>query len=446
MRGRVRVALVVLVALAISAGCKRSDPRPEGDAYAAAAPLVTPTSRAAVVVKEALPRCRAEGARVAIPGEDVVSGDAVVTGDALLIGAIRREGPRRIASVVRASLDLTKVTVLDVGSAPGDDPPPSPRLRGRTAFVASFARGKGVASAQGDSGPDPSASSTSRILQIARVDGGAIVVEGTVAQQADESLAFDLAWPEEAKGPPLVAWDEDAPRRAGAVLADHGVVKVQRLGSGEKPRVVSSANTDAEAPRLLMRRGGYWLAWLARRPEAGEDAGVEGPGETRANRWVEVVSLDANGEATAAVRRVSPEKGHVASFELASAGPDAKLVILVQDETALAEGAGERVVRYALASDRTESADLLDGGVGHSLVELLAPHGNDAGSPRWLAFTDLHEHAHLVPLGSALELAGAEAAEPSLDGARIVATLAPDLFYAVGDARGRAELRLLVCR
>jgi hypothetical protein len=162
---------------------------------------------------------------------------------------------------------------------------------------------------------------------------------------------------------------------------------------------------------------------------------------------------------------VSPEKGRVASFDLASvnraSGADAQLVVVVQDEAASAEGAGERIVRYTVDGERVEVADLLDGGVGHALAELLPVAAfpvADAGAARWLAFTDVQEHAHLAPLGPQLRLAGAATTEPSLDGARVVATASPDLLYAVGAAGAagaaggegaagsRIELRRLVCR
>jgi hypothetical protein len=360
--------------------------------------------------------------------------------------------------VVRASLDLAALKVIDVGAALGDDPPPSPRMRGNTAFVASFARAKAGADAGADASAGAGASTTTRVLEIARIEPAGLVAEGSVMQQADESLAYDVAWPLDEKGTALVAWDEDAPPKAGAMLADRGVVKLQLLGPGSKAKVASPETSDAEAPRLLPRKGGWWLAWLARRPEATEDAGAngaaEGPGERRAYRWVELVALDAKGEVSSPVRRVSPEKGRVASFDLAAArtgSEGAQLVIVVQDEAAHAEGAGERIVRYAIDGEKIEAADLLDGGVGHALAELL-PQAGDAGAARWLAFTDTQEHAHLVPLGPQLRLAGATTTEPSLDGARVVATAAPDLVYAVGSAGasdaagGRLELRRLVCR
>lgn len=404
------------------------------------------------MVKEALPRCRADGRRVPIPGDDLVAGDAAVTSEALLVGVTRRDGAKRVAGVVRASLDLATISVLDLGIVLADDPPPSPRVGGGRVFVASYARAAAKATADGGAGR-PSAAS--RVLEIARVDGASIVSEGTVVQQADESLAYDVAWPDGQPAAPLVAWDEDAPLRAGALLSERGVVKVQVLGAGAKARVVSPETTDAEAPRLFARRGGYWLAWLARRAEPGEDAGasgaVEAPAERRAYRWVEVVALDAKGELSSNVRRVSPVKGRAASFELGAAGADGQIVILVRDEAEHAEGAGEHIVVYAVDAEKIAGADLLDGGVGHALAEVLV-HGGDASQPRWLAFADTQEHAHLAPLGPVLRLAGPATAEPSLDGARAVASASPDLVYAIGsagwqDAAGAgATLSRFVCR
>ena len=421
-------------------GCSKSDPAPTSTTSARPSAVASAT---ATVVAESLPRCRIDGARLAVPGEDVVVGEAVVSSDALLVGVVRREGNKRFASIVRASLDLGSITVVDVGPSLGDDPPPAPRLRGTGAMVTSFARKPADGGAAG-----------TRSLDVARIEKNVLVAEGSIVQQADESLAYDVAWPEGEKGAGLVAWDEDAPPEVAQALGDRGVIKVQLLGAGTKPRIASPTNADAEAPRLLARPGGFWLAWLARRAEAAEDAGAngapEGPGERRSYRWVELVSLDAKGEPTSAVRRVSPEKGRAASFELArfGGGTDGQLVVLVQDEAAHAEGAGERIVRYAIDGEKTDSADLLDGGVGHALADLLPP----SGANRWLAFTDTQEHAHLILLGPALRISGANTMEPALDGTRVLGTSPPDALYAIGpagagdSATGRVELRRLICR
>ncbi len=429
-------------------GCSRDQAAPSeaGGTSASAAPVGS-----AAVVAEVLPRCRVDGPRLALSGEDVVAGEAVLAPDALYLGVVRREGTKRLAGVVRASLDLSTSKVFDLGPALGDDPPPMPRLRGTTPIVTGFARRAAGDAGAGDAGVG--IMGATRRLEISRIEASGLVLESAIGQQADESLAYDVAWPAgAAAGAGLVAWDEDAPPEVAAALGDRGIVKVQLLGAGAKARVASPEKSDAEVPRLLARPGGYWLAWLARRAEAAEDAGptgnAEGPGERRAYRWVELVALDAKGEATSPVRRISPEKGRVASFDLVRGTTDAQVVVLVQDEAAFAEGAGERMVRYVTDGDKVDSADLLDGGIGHALADLLPASGPN----RWLAFVDPQEHAHLVPLGPTLRVAGANTTEPALDGARVLGTVPPDVVYAVGSAAGaevaggRVELRRLVCR
>lgn len=451
-----RVVLVAsALALAGCDGCQKREsssvPAPSGSVSSSSVPAPLPT-----VVAESLPRCRVDGPRLLIPGEEVVSGDGVMAPDAIFVGVVRRDGGRRLASVVRASLDLSSMKTIDLGASLGEDPPPSPRAHGGSVFVASYVRAKAGADAGSATG------AMTRVLEVSRFEGEALVRQGAIVQQADESLAFDIGWTgpfdsAAAQGAPLVAWDEDAPLLTGQLLADRGVVKVQ-LVNGPKARVASPDTTDAEAPRLLPKKGGYWLAWLARKPEATEDAGAapEGPGERRSYRWVELVSLDAKGEPTSPVRRITPEKGRVASFDLvqavAEAGAEPRLVLLVQDEAAHSEGAGERVVRYVVDGQRIESGDLLDGGVGHALVDVLTS-ADGTHAPRWLAFSDPQEHTHVVPLGPSVALGAGPTAEPALDGVRVVAAgPSAEVIYAVGAAGGadaaggRVELRRLVCR
>lgn len=368
--------------------------------------------------REILPRCRPASERVAIPGDDVVVGDAAVGPGGLLVGVIRTlDGGARVGSVLRASLDLANVRVFDVGTAFGDDPPPSPRWLGTTARVLYVTR------SPSDAGP------RRRELRILGLEeGGAGRLEATVLQQADESTDFDVAWDEEGAG--LAAWDEDAPIApdAGAPsAAPRGFVKVQPLREGARWRVASPESSDAESPRLLARpSGGFWLAWLARRAE--EDAySVEGPGERRAFRWVEVVPLSARGEPAGPVRRASSDKGRVASFELARRGSD--LVVLVQDEDAPSEGAGARIVAHVVA-ERAETIEIVDGGVDQALADLV-PIGSSPDEARWLAWTDTADHAHLLPLGAGLAAAGRATLEPALDGARVLAAAPPDALYAL---------------
>lgn len=418
-----RTAWVILACsgLAACGSCSRRETG-GGDAPAASG------AAANGVVAEALPRCRGGTPGVAIPGEDVVVGDVAVGEGALYAGVVRLEGGKRVASVMRLSLDLASSRTIDIGVPFGDDPPPSPRVHGTSVYVAYFGRHAT------DAGPRV------RQLDVARLDeGGLGKIEAAVVQQADESTAFDVAWSDSGAG--LVAWDEDAPHASDAGSAAsassevRGFVKVQAIGSGAR-RVASPETSDAESPRLLARPGGgFWLGWLARRAEE-EPYAVEGPGEKRAFRWVEVVPLTATGEAAGPVRRVSSEKGRAASFELARAGED--LVVMVQDEASPSEGGGARIVRHVVGRaggepTKIDTTDLVDGGVGATVAELVPVAGSSGdGGVRWLAWTDPAEHIHLAPLAEGSLLASARStSEPAFDGARVLAAAPPDSVYAL---------------
>jgi hypothetical protein len=424
----------------------------------------TATSASAAVaadggaVAEVLPRCRADAASIAIPGEDVIVGEAVTTDKALLVAAVRRAGAKRVLSIVEAPLDLGSIRTIDAGLALGDDPPPALRVHGGVTYAAFFARREKVDA--GGPSPQLGAPGVTRELQIAKVENGAVSAPiGSVHQHADESMAYDVAWSGDG-AMPLVAWDEDAPPREGRLDSERGLVKVQVLGA-PNARAVSPETSDAESPRLLARPGGFWLAWLARKPEkhvdpsapadasaeAGAARSLEGPGEHRTYRWVEIVALDAKGEPTSPVRRASPTNGHVVAFEiLHGAGGDAQ--ILVQDEAARAEGSGGRIVQYAMTGDRGDAGtDLVDGGVGRALAE-LALGREDGGAPRWLAWTDAQERAHVAPVASspAIAVAAHASAEPALEGARLLATHGADVVYAAHFGPSGASLRRFTCR
>lgn len=417
-----RAAFVLLSFGAFAGGCgscsdKSSDATRTG-------PLVGPSASAAsassLAFAEQLPRCRPDGPKTAIEGEDVVVGDALVRGDEIFVGLARRRGTAgRVGSILRARTDLTSARVTDIAPLHGDAASPSVFFKDGKPFVAFNVRRE----------IEAGTTRGMRELRIAPLEeNGAGALAASITQQHDESTAFDIAWP-------LVAWDEDALVPEGKFIPDHGVVKVAMLPDG-KPHVVSPDTTDAETPKVAAKKGGgWWLAWAARRPEV-EDAGwrVEGAGDLRAWRWVEIVALDANGEVASPVRRVTPEKAHVVAFDFVV--HDDAVAVIVQDEGAASEGSGARVSRYAVESDRIAMTELLDGGLGHALTD-LAPAG-DAG---WLAWKDDHDHAWLVPASASFVPSGRPTAEGALDGTRVLAAAGPtQLFVTSG-----GELRRFTC-
>lgn len=412
---RPRAALVAF-ALGLSAcgGCKKDE---AGAVPATSASGALPSAPAAVA--EAIPRCRQDGARAAADGDDVVFGDAVVTESALLVGLVRTKDGSRRGAVLRATPDLGKAVTIDVADVKGDDPSPMPFIGDGKPFAAYLTRKEGTAG-------------TTRGMRELRIvplgDAAAGAAVATIVMQADESTAFDVAWP-------LAAWDEDARVAPGKFLPERGVVKVQRLPDGA-PRVISPERSDAESPQLAPKKGGgFWALWLARRPEV-EDAGyrIEGAGDLREYRAVEVVALDDAGQPTSPVRRITAESGRALAFDVVATDPE--LVVLVQDEAEASEGAGSRLVRVVVGESTAEPTAIVDGGIGQALVE-VAP-GADGG---WIAWKDEADHAWIAPATATAILGSRPTAEVALDGARVLAAAGGGAVYA---ASGR-EVRRFVC-
>lgn len=428
------VVIAGLTLLGAFAGCRCNETPGAADAS------ITSSDGGSRLTAEVLPRCRPEGSALPIAGEDVVVGESVAKADALLVGVVRRQADKRTATVLRTAPDLASPAYVDLGPARGDEPPPFPFVGGGAERVAYYGR-------SGDAGTG------GRTLFVARLENKNAVVETTVPQESDDSFALSIAWPDGgARENAMLAWDEDAPLLAQQLVADRGVIKIRSLADNAKARVVSPDTSDADSPRLLLRKGGFWLAWLARKIDR-TDAGpaLEGAGEWRAYHWVEIVALDAHGEVASPVRRVSPETGHASAFELSQGeGKDASQVtVFVQDEAARGEGSGSRFVRYTVSADRVDGTELVDGGIGEAIVALLSVP--DASAPRWLAWTDLRERAHLAPFGPLVTLSAPPSLEPSFDRTRLLAASTTDTIYAVTSARakggqpGPAEIRRFSC-
>lgn len=421
----VAVAVCFAVALAGCRGCQRREPLTT---------LVADGSGPSA--EEPHARCRADDRRLALPGEDVVAGESALASDALWVGTVRREGTKHLASIVRASLDFGSLGTIEVGPTFSDDPPPMPHVVGASMFVSSFRR----------RGKDAGARGGTRWLEIARVDANRLAPAYSVPQQADESAAYDIAWRDATSG--LVAWDEDARSPSGDVRG--GIVKVQRLTEGAKPLVASPESSDAEAPRLVVRPEGYWLGWIARRPEPVQDAGekvrLEGPGEDRVQRWVELVMLDRDGRPVSEVRRLSGAANHVVSFDLVP-GPADQLGVLLHDESLSAEGGGI-LRRYAIDGEKPLEVELVDTTLGPSPMALLSQGG---GMGHVLVFVDTQERAHLVSLGAGVrDVSTARTIERALDNVRVLGATGSSTLFAVGlsgdSGTDRLELRRFTCR
>jgi len=367
---------------------------------------------------------------------DALLGEAAATRDGYAIGLVRPTGKERRASIAVVKGDLSGgATFVDLGQAAGDLPPPRPFVHRGELFAASYARA-------GDS----------RSLVLSRIQGTAAAPFAEMAQERDESLAFDVVTSPEGRG--IVAWDEDA--ASGDASVERGVIKVatipnpQSLEKNVAGAIVSASGADVERPHGIARPGGgFWLGWIARRrdPRGENDPkGLEGPGEDRAFAWVEIARIDDAGKRVGEVRRVTSDAGHVTAFDWLAA-PDGKVELFVRDDGETTQvGDGGRILRVAVRDDGVQpSQALVTAGVGQGDP---APLGDPGG--RWLFYTDVAEHAQAVFLDGSADLA-APMAMPALDGQSPLSAKASGpavLLLAVGasgEGKDQAEARIVRC-
>jgi hypothetical protein len=396
------------------------------------------------------PRCQltadAPDVSSSILGESVEFGGAATTKGTALVGVIRTAGGRRVASIVRMG---KAVNVIDLGVAMGDEPAPVPIVRDDDSLAAAYAKRDGQ-----DAGSRPAGGSRTRELSVFRLTGGAAEWLVSVPQQSDESPAFDVA----VEGPPpgrtqeeagggsprlLLAWDESA-------APPRGIVKVAALSSdlraAETLTVASPDTSDADTPSLAPRPGGFWLVWIAHKPQPTPDAGtdaatvpeLEGPGEARAFQWLELAALDRDGKTVGAIRRLTSATGHASAYTLAA--HDTRLDVLARDDNEASDGAGGRLLRVTVEGEH------VDGPV------VLVPDGVGRGEPGWLAaadgaflsYVDMADHARLVPFTPSATVRGLSSVEPALEEARpLVFTGA--VLLAAAPADDRHLLRTLTC-
>ncbi|HRG96333.1 MAG TPA: hypothetical protein PLR99_08800 [Polyangiaceae bacterium] len=391
-------------------------------------------------------RCEATTAELALEGgASLEVGDAHLTPAGLALSAtIERDGSR-VGVVFLADPALAKLRTLDLGDLAGGELAPRLFAHEGAVLVASYVRGSTPKSL----GNRPGAARVvaTRTLAVAELGPERATPLFRVAQQADDSLAFDLVMTGKASG--LVAWDEDSDRVV------RGVVKVASFADGRvaSPSVATPYETDADSPGLLRAVDGQlMLAWLARDVLASQDGGEKGApepdrqgdyletaGEERARQWVQLAPLDAAGKLSGPIVSVTPRtRSHATAFELAPAaagGAD----VYVYDAVLRGEREGARLLRVPVRGGKVlPSEELLAGGVGASPSVL---------GPGLVGFVDLAERSMLFSSSGAARVL---TREPLARGGRFVAASAGVLYsvsveVGADGGAGRAWLRRHTC-
>ncbi|MCS6899669.1 MAG: hypothetical protein RMJ98_08515 [Myxococcales bacterium] len=369
-----RPAMVAFFVLLSAPGCKRSSPAPTAAVLLSASVDLTPAPppsrctppREGSVV--ALGEEPHEGEQDSLPFA-VEVGQGVSFEEGFAVGALIPDQRGAKASVVILGPEGGSSRMIPLLTAHGDTPPPRLASSGHILLVGVLESG-----------------ASSRRLKLGRMEAGAVVWGPELEQARDESLAFDLA----VHGTYGVAvWDDET--RA----ADRGTIKLFafELGGFKKllePRVISPKESDAEMPRLAPRPGGFWLTWIARRPEKTDESDRE-VGEAPEFRWLEALPLDERGQPTGAPRRITPEKGHVLIHDL-RALPGGNALVVYRDDDTPSGSSGGVLLRVTLRPD------------GASEPAVIADRHLGVGAPAvldgWLAVADASAETRLARIGS----------------------------------------------
>ena len=307
------------------------------------------------------------------------------------------------------------------------------------------ARPDGVLAVVPDGAPNGS------ILRFAKIDdpaGGARVTWGAdLPQGNDESDAFSVELGEKALA---VAWDEWDSRDA------HSVVKVATFATGDVAKappsvVVSAAHEDAEAPALVPRAGGFWIAWITnvkREPdkkERGETSEAAEPVDM-GPRWITIAPLDASGKTSGPPVSVTPKTGHVQGFDIAPNKDGSALVVWREDTTSPATPGGTVRIGLVRADGSVDLHPLDDDDVGAGVPALLSDDAPPEAAPgTWLSLASEADASRFGALDSEGRVIDELASDANLGVATPLAVHGGHFLVARPRGRG-VELDVLACR
>ncbi len=436
-----RPGLLLAVVAVLGAGCKKHAPAAEQ----------APSASASVPPARAAPRCRAAapGASFTIGdpgsrtpsdedgGDDIALPFAVDVGSAVgydggfAVSALRSQKGATSAVIALVGADGGSGRIVDLGKVFGDVDPP--RLVARDGHVIVGLPGN-------DAG-----GSTLRLVSVEPSPDKPDVKWGAEFSQGhDESQVFGI---ELGAKRGVMVWDE------WDKSAKHSVIRATSFAPGDisnatHAKTVSPKDDDAEAPRVVARPGGFWLAWISHSAAAGKsDAGAPEPVVELGNRSLSLVPLDDNGVATASPTAVTGKASHVLVFDLAPA-PDGGALLAWRDDEA-SPGVEGRIVRIAhVKPGGSVDASVIDdekvgAGVPSLIVDRDAP--KTAGQAAWLALAGVSDATRLAALGADGRVTDRLATEPLLRRAEPLAMLAGKILLA--EPRGLAmDLSVVTCK
>ena len=345
---------------------------------------------------------------------DVVEvGESVATARAgeVAFGVVESHAAALVASVVRAGAGTASTVVLGDACRPTEAP--QPFATGAGLFAAACVRPDRPKTAVGAAPtrhvPSPLAvfrvdtESYERLVELPGSPESYDVIGG-----AGHELGALLVWGEDDEAP---APGSSVPVVGGLKLA--AISADLRTVSAMHPVVDTKGAQD---PRLALREGGYWLTWVATRPEHPEVAPsgeVEVSSEERAFAWLEVISLDAKGTPVGQARALTSSTGHLGGYAAWAHG--GALELIAGDGVHGKEGGS--LLRLIVHPDGSvEPASPLASGVdvGTPPSVVAGPTGR-----AWVSYVDRAGDPRLLSLDGAAPSRASQ--EPSLATGRMLA-------------------------
>jgi hypothetical protein len=442
---------VPLLALLGIIGCRRVAPTPLQEAGPPEAPRDPRASLEAG--GERSPRCANAGtSNLGDPedGEDLDVGDGLFAVGDVFVGVSRTVHGSRLASIARVRRGEAKPRVVDLGRAPASASPSTLFARDHEVFAVGRVWPR-LAGGEGNPAIHPQEQGAA----LFRVADGSVVSSSQIGTPellvtlpptgADTSAIAAVAAPVGSPLGAILAWDEDAASPAPPSGEPHsvegtevrGVIRVAVIGPDMRTLLrvdtPSRDTADAERPRVALRDGGFWVAWIARKTEPRKDGTpeIEGPGQERAYRWVELLALDAEGKPTGPVRRLTTTTGHASGFAMAqrwapgdSGGSPLDLYVGLDEERS--EGAGGGVAHVTVGPEGALNVSaLVSEGVARGAAPWLSPVAAGAGWLFYVDAADTVDGVRTLILDGEGNAAGSPSLEPELDDARPIAAAPP---------------------
>jgi hypothetical protein len=342
--------------------------------------------------------------------------------------------------------------IVDLGVTHGNVDPPRLASHGERLFVVV---------------PDSDAGGTR--LRLASVSQGGtrghVVWGAELLEPRDDSQVFDLAV-SASRG--VLVWDEWDNKLSHSVVR-RATFELSDVSQASAARTVSAAGNDVEAPRLVPRPQGFWLAWISHsthadagaprrrsaapgdgsQPQrsAGQASEAGGPVVDLGPRWLEIVPLDAAAVPLSPPQVVTKNPdSHVLVYELAAAPDGGAWLAWRDDRTTPGVEAGQAHLALVRADGTIEGRVVEDDqlGVGAALL-LVDRTPPPQGQATWLALSGLSDTTRLAALDARGHLIDRVAAEPAMRDAEPLA-LGSGRMLMVRPRRQAAELFVVTCR